>query len=116
MAHTAPLAQHLFDVDRRRSERDEVSLHTLMLPLGGQAAAVTLVNLSRLGFMARSETMLNEGARIQVELPLVGAVRARIVWSFGNALGGEFAQPIGEQDYHQIVAMGHAAVDEPAYG
>jgi len=46
-------------------------------------------------------------------LPVVGARAARIVWSMGGRVGGEFVEGIGADQYGRILAS--APNDKPAW-
>lgn len=98
------LAQHVFDVERRRSERELVFYRTSLRLDDQRRVPVELVNLSRTGFMARTEADLAEEARLHIRLPVTGELSGRIVWSLGGRIGAEFRHPMDAATYFTLVA------------
>lgn len=89
-----PLAAHIFATDRRRSDRSELALDTLMSDRMGQVFGVRILNLSEHGFMATTEIGLCERAPVRVDLPMIGWMRADIMWALGDKVGAAFREPI----------------------
>jgi len=103
----ATLAQHLFRAGQRRSARDDISIRTViwrLTPPQGEAVDALVVNLSRFGFMAHTALPPLDGCLIAVDLPEVGEIRARTVWSMEGRLGAEFLTPITADDYAALLA------------
>ena len=101
---TNGLAQHVFDVERRRMEREEVFYRTMLTATGGATVPVDLVNISRTGFMARTDAPLTEGTRARIRLPVTSEMDARIVWALGGRVGAEFREPIEPLTYFKLLA------------
>ena len=53
-----------------------------------------------------------EGDVVAVKLPFVGARTARVVWSLGGRVGGEFIEPISPAIYGRVLAS--APLDRPS--
>lgn len=90
--------------DPRRTYRDEVQLRVTAQDDRGRAVSLTLVNLSPLGFMARTEQDFDEGAKITVMLPAMQGVAAQVRWCLGGRIGGEFADAIPLASYYAFLA------------
>ena len=100
MAATRPLLQNM-RIDGRRAERDEVSFRS-ELREGAKTLPVHVVDISPLGFRARCETCAPAGS-IQLGLPGLGFISARVVWAVGGRIGGEFARPIDAALYRKML-------------
>lgn len=102
------LARHIFQVDQRRAQRDEIYLGVWVWPKSppyGNAAAAELVNISRYGFMLRTTLDVIDGSLIAIELPEIGEMKARVAWSMDQQIGGEFLQAIDPADYFNLLAI-----------
>ncbi len=78
----------------RVEPRDETLCRTWLFDAAGARHAVTVVNLSLNGFMARSDAALASGERVVLTLPVVGDRTAEIRWSLGGRVGAKFAQEL----------------------
>ena len=104
---TQPLQKPVEDpAELRRAPRDEFALPTRMIDAQNRAADVLLVNISPLGFMVREYGSTEKGAIVKLQLPRLGDVPAKIVWSLGGRIGAEFLSPI---DQYAYTAMLNAA-------
>jgi hypothetical protein len=92
--------------EQSRAERDEVALPTRMFSKDQRGGDVLLVNISPFGFMAREHGETSKGTVVQIALPRLGQVAAKVVWSLGGRLGAEFTKPI---DRYAYTAMLNAA-------
>ena len=98
-----PLAQHIFDVEKRRAERDSVSIEAELHESGESLHSVLVGNLSPFGFMALSNRKYQEGTLVRLHLPLLGEVNARIVWALADRIGAEFIRPFDVRGYRQML-------------
>lgn len=96
-------AQHLFKVEKRRSERDEVCFVSRIRLLGGSTIPAEVLNVSRYGFMARADAILPQDSIVHIDLPVTGELKARIVWGLGNRVGAEFLSPIDAMAYQMML-------------
>lgn len=55
--------------------------------------------------MAESEQSFTPGETARLQLPEIGFVSARVVWTDRGQVGGEFDQPIAPGAFARIVAM-----------
>lgn len=98
-----PLAQHIFDVEKRRAERDAVSIKATLHEPGEDGHEIMVGNLSPFGFMAVSPQSYREGTLVRLNLPLIGEVNAKIVWSLSDRVGAEFIRPFDARGYRELL-------------
>lgn len=91
-------------VDPRRDERVDVA-HRTTVSDGRRSQRATIVNLSRFGLLARTDTDFEPGAVVSVSLPVVGAVEAEVVWGLGGRAGCQFVDVISEDRYALILSV-----------
>ena len=91
--------------EQRRWPRLPVSATAVLRALGSHGRGATIRDLSVTGFMAESDQsfVAGEGARLQ--LPELGFVSARVVWSGQGRIGGEFDQPLQPGAFTRIVTL-----------
>jgi hypothetical protein len=90
--------------DDRLVARDEVHYRARGFGPDAQPLVLLIVNISALGLMARTESVLETGDRIRVTLPVVGVVAAEVRWSLGGRIGCQLDQPIALSDYYDLMA------------
>lgn len=90
--------------DNRLLDRDRVCLETIITDGSGKQASVRLVDISPGGFHARADLDLRKHQIIRVILPLVGDVRARVMWSLIGCFGAQFFDSVGEREYPRLLA------------
>jgi hypothetical protein len=103
----APLAQHIYQVDQRRAQRDEIFIATRVRrcsPPFGDPAPAYLLNVSRFGFMVRSSLTLIDGCLISIELPELGQLVGRTTWSMDQNIGAEFLESLDPTVYFNLLA------------
>ena len=98
-----PLALHVANVNRRRSAREDIRADTLMTDRQGRLSGVRLLNLSEDGFMAVTDVDQCEREPIRIDMPIVGWVRADIVWVLGERIGAAFRDSLTPQAMAAIV-------------
>ncbi|MEP6786677.1 MAG: PilZ domain-containing protein [Sphingomonadales bacterium] len=98
------LAAHVANVNRRRSAREDIQADTLMTDREGRLSGVRLLNLSEDGFMAITDMDQCEREPIRIDMPLVGWVRADIVWVLGERIGAQFREPLTPHQMRSVVA------------
>jgi hypothetical protein len=76
---------------RRGSSRLKLSLDA---SLAGSGEDVVIHDLSAGGILLESSASLRKGARLEVDLPEVGATQAKVVWNSGDYYGCQFDKPI----------------------
>jgi hypothetical protein len=98
-----PLAQHLFDVEKRRAARDAVSIRAALHEPGEESHEILVGNLSPFGFMAITPQAYREGTLVRLDLPLIGEVNAKVVWSLSDRIGAEFVRPFNVKSYRAML-------------
>ncbi len=93
-ATAEPLAAHVAHVNRRRTARQDIQADTLMTDREGRLSGIRLLNLSEDGFMAITDMDQCEREPIRIDMPVVGWVRADIVWVLGERIGAAFREPL----------------------
>lgn len=97
------LARHLFEVEKRRSERDEVFHRTAVRLAGSPEIAAEIINISRFGFMARTAGVIAQETLLEINLPSRGWQPARVAWQLGPRIGAEFKLAIDPADYRALL-------------
>jgi hypothetical protein len=108
MSQPAPTLPTADPAELRRAPRDEVALPTRMFTQDHRGADVLLVNVSPLGFMVREYGQTPKGAIVRLVLPRLGEVQARVMWSLGGRIGGEFTTPIDHFAYSAMLGAAKA--------
>lgn len=103
-ATAEPLAAHVAHVNRRRVAREDISADTLMTDRENRLSGIKLLNLSEDGFMAVTDMDQCEREPIRVDMPLVGWIRADIVWVLGERIGAQFRESLTPFQLNAIVA------------
>ncbi len=98
-----PLAQHIFDVEKRRNAREAVSIRAELHEPGKDAHEILVGNLSPFGFMAITPKSYRENTLVRLDLPMIGAVNAKIVWSLTDRIGAEFVRPFDARGYRALL-------------
>lgn len=97
-------------IDRRQSDREEVSYRTRANATGLGGISLQIVNISANGFMARTEAEMSIGQALSIRLPVLGEVKAEVRWSLGGRVGCQFARMVDLADYLDL--LGALATDE----
>ena len=73
----------------------------------------TVTDISADGLQFSCEYSFDTGDSILIKLPLLGAIRARVIWCKGHRTGVEFDVPIVQSDYLPLMkALGGRPVDQ----
>jgi hypothetical protein len=94
MALVAKLAT--YPAEDRREARSRLWLNVPSELAGAEVTNVIVHDLSRGGLLVQADALLEVGSEVAIEMPEVGAVAARVVWSSGSFFGCQFAEPISE--------------------
>jgi hypothetical protein len=96
-------------VKLERQARDSVTFSTRYRIKDGPWQPVELIDISRQGFGARTKGIIPIGGRIEIELPLVGFVRADIRWALCGYFGASFFDRLA--DHFPFVAAACRTAD-----
>lgn len=88
----------------RRTNRDLVDFKT-SFSSHLSAGDLHVVNISRLGLMARTQAALNKSERLIIQLPLCGKVEAMVRWVEDGRIGTEFLAPVCEKQYERMLRL-----------
>lgn len=88
------LANQVLEIERRKTDRATIALDTLMCDREGRIFGTNVLNMSRSGFMAVTDTPLCERDPVRIDLPMIGWIRADVVWVLGERIGARFREPI----------------------
>lgn len=102
--------------DGRRAERRIVNLAAHLRDPGARLMDVDVINLSVTGFMAESESGLEEGANVWLKLPGLEPQSARVVWVEGTRAGFEFASPLHPATLDLLVAASRSGIRKGHFG
>lgn len=100
-------------IETRRAPRDLVSFRASLEGHSAVRGQLLMVDLSPFGFMARTPATLERGEVVTIRLPVIGAVRARVVWALAGRVGAEFIEAIAPAPYAQLLAR--APHDRPSW-
>ena len=81
-------------LDDRRSTRSDVRLPATLEAGPGQSVAITVVNISAHGVMARTSTPLLPGRPVALAMAGLARHPGRIAWVRGEHLGVAFDRPL----------------------
>lgn len=95
MAIQAHIDEPATGQSQRTGTRRALRLKTSGMLHGGQAANVTVHNISVSGLLLETEVDLVSGERLTLDLPEAGAVEAAVVWRSEQLYGCAFAAPLG---------------------
>lgn len=95
-AHLGPEIQRVGRLDPRSVERRALFLETSGALPGGLEANVVIHNISAAGLLLETDLALDQGERLTLDLPEVGAVNAVIVWRSEKLFGCAFERALGE--------------------
>lgn len=102
IAHETTLASHLFQIERRRSNRNDVTITTQLQLRDRSLVAIEINNLSQGGCMARSPALIAERETVKVDIPGLGWERANVCWAMNNSIGLAFDKPL---EWHYFEAI-----------
>ena len=103
MESTQPtLAARMFAADRRRTSRIDVSIWGLIRIRDQTEHPVRISNISQTGFLVITSASMPDHTEFQIELPKIGWLTARSLWSLGNRVGGQFEPAIDLDRYHLL--------------
>jgi hypothetical protein len=80
--------------ERRRADRQNVSIEARMRELGTGGVEARVLNISERGFMAVADGRFDVGTRVWLILPGRARANAVVKWTAGDKLGAEFAEPV----------------------
>ncbi|HKR16366.1 PilZ domain-containing protein [Rhizorhapis sp.] len=104
MKNLRSLSEPASPAHARRAGRDLVDFKTSFSSYQGEGD-LHVVNISRLGLMARTKAAVSKSERLIVQLPLCGKVEALVRWVEDGRIGTEFVTPVCERTYARMLAL-----------
>ena len=77
-----------------RAPRRKLSLQANSARASGEAASVSIHDISASGLLLESKVAIDVDEKIDIDLPHAGVTAARVVWNSGNLYGCQFDAPI----------------------
>jgi hypothetical protein len=100
-------------LDKLERQARAALVHPTRIRVAGQVEPIELIDLSRHGFGARSKAIVQVGSPIEVELPLVGFMRAEVRWALCGYFGAAFVDRL-EHHFPFVTAACRANQSRPA--
>lgn len=97
--------------ESRRAPRETVDCQTLIRGTRCPPTDALIVNISPHGCMLRCDRVVPIGAKLTVDLPSIGTLRAAVIWSLGSRLGLEFETCISLDHYLAMLPLMKASFD-----
>lgn len=97
-------AQNRTYTDQRTIKRHTVTLRSVLIETSTIGELVDILNIARLGFLARSRLYRKTGQDVRLHLPGLEPIEATVVWCDKGLLGGRFHDPIDEADFAVFLA------------
>jgi PilZ domain len=89
-----PIFARVEDDDRRGDPRYYMDMPAVLLEAERICEHVQIINVARLGFLARTRLVYQTGEHVKLSLPGLGRVPCRIIWCRKGMVGGQFVTPI----------------------
>ena len=110
MRIAARMAVHTAAPDRRGKIRYGVSGVDAAFVQGYHGGDIVIVDLSESGFKAKAAERITPKSIVRLKVPGLGVVLARIIWSKGGHLGGEFINPVGIGRLRLVPGVGNQMI------
>lgn len=78
----------------RADERLPVCLSAVIVNDDTKPETIQILNIARLGFLAKAQRPRETGDAIVVRIDRLGECEAHIIWSNASQFGGRFMQPV----------------------
>lgn len=91
--------------ESRRAPREAIDCRSQIRTATVPSSSALIVNISPHGCMIRSDQAVPIGERLTVDVPGVGDLRGRVIWSLGARFGIEFEAPIALEPYLAMLSL-----------
>ncbi len=105
IAHETTLASHLFQIERRRSNRNDVTITTQLQLRDRSLVPIEINNLSQGGCMARTPALIAEREAVKIDIPGLGWKPAIVCWAMNDSIGLSFHKPLDWQYFKAILRL-----------
>ena len=90
--------------EQRAAERHPAPFCAILIECDMFGEQSEIVNIARLGFLARTRLMRMTGDALRLHIPDLGVVEAHVVWCANGMFGGRFCAPIDAQGFDRFLA------------
>ena len=98
---------------RRQSVREAVDLPATIRRPGREPQPVRLVDISPFGLHARFHgNSFQRGEHLHVDLPLIGPIKAQVMWGLKGCFGCKFLMPIDARTFLRLLATMHSCGED----
>ena len=104
MKNLRSLSEPASPAHTRRTSRDLVDFRTSFSSHQRQGD-LHIVNISRLGLMARTTAPVSKSERLVIHFPHCGKIEALVRWVEDGRIGTEFVTPVSEKDYARMLTV-----------
>jgi hypothetical protein len=94
MAMVAQALNRHKSADDRAEARLPVSLTAVIINDDSQPETIQILNIARLGFLAKARRPRETGEAIVMRIDRLGQCEAHIIWSNAGQFGGRFIHPV----------------------
>ncbi len=89
----------VFASDRRSDERIDVAIWTRIKLSDQSEFPARITNISRIGLMAMTPCEINDGVRLELEIPEIGWISGELQWRLGDRMGIAFRRELAPQAF-----------------
>jgi hypothetical protein len=82
------------NADDRAEKRLPVRLTAVIINDDAQPETIQILNIARLGFLAKAQRPHETGDAIVMRIDPLGQCQAHIIWSDAGQFGGRFIEPV----------------------
>jgi hypothetical protein len=90
--------------EQRAAPRYDIALRSVLIECEIFGEHADILNIARLGFLARTRLKRATGTPLKLHLPDLGTLHADVVWCDRGLMGGRFRDPIDERSFHDFLA------------
>lgn len=89
--------------EMRKGQRYSVDHATIAEHRDLGEISLRIINISQQGLMVRGAPALEQGARIQMRLPIIGKIEGHLTWSHEDRSGFQLERLIRPDDFEKLV-------------
>ena len=99
----ADAAQQAGYLELRAAQRHPVAFHSVLIECDVLGEHAEIVNIARLGFLARTRLHRKTGETLRIHLPDLGILFADVVWCANGMIGGRFHDAIDDRSFEAFL-------------
>jgi hypothetical protein len=82
------------EANRRVEARYIIDMPPVLIETNLHCEYVQMINLAKLGFLAKTRCFYRTDERILLVIPGIGPVESSVIWCQSNMIGGKFLTPV----------------------